>query len=968
MDEHPDCALHYGHVGRAVYIPESKAWTFSRSFARPTPITYTGITTNAIPSPHNVSKSEVYGPYGRPPNQRLISYAHPDLAAHWVSIHDDALSNFVSVTSDFYDPQVSTLLDLGSAWSIRHFDMGARVSIAAAVTGDCSTTITFRLMRADTVKLTNQGLVRAPAIGDSESTEWSTQGARIRQICFARPVEEEEEGATWMAARLTESTVFFRPLYRQNPAAMHIYHDDPAAFPSDLRNSRLDANPTVEIFSSYTGGFPHADVSFNPWWQRQVAIVDSRGNWSIWIISGKLRKANWLVTPGQKGSLPILDSTNANSPRHDGWASIEWVADFSTILVADRRCAMLFQMVGEDTRSSTIELCLGKPSEWILDMQRSSQNPSHFFILTTTRLLWFDVAMSVPNAAGVRPPLRPHTAWCHFRDVEDTTLRISELLVRSELHLVLYSRVTEVVQVFPCPVTTDEGAETVAVSDPFLLSVPSIRDPSAPEKSTRYSTFIFKEVGHSPGSALVEESYSPNMTLVKLFWIDSSLAIHETFYKGPDKDPDEQDTFANNNSILHVTRHYLPRKEKDVADDSNFVVDDWDDSVVVPRVIPMAVASTEVEEDLEWTVDFSRTYNLAVANITTQSGGQSNFTFDKMIDNLKSEEDSAGWRASESILEQCGGRPILDDIDQNSQDLEQLVSMALAGNLNSQGKYPFMLLSMQFSHVFFGMPAISAGNQFGLNLLETYDYLINEWITSLPNDTPNHTRRMKEKVVRGIALDIILARLIRISNRTSYQNSSQAIESVDDDQQMEEPTTPRDIGVQLSSQLHSSQSVVARDEASQPWADKKATSAPLYYHLSAFTTFKKPRTTARNVSSLLSHWQPGSDPSTYVQQSLMVGEDRTSTPSTPKHRTRKRRSYSQSQSTAVDATSLPPTPVVPISRVWGTQPEHILSSSQYIPSSQPRNETMSQTERGNFGAREVKKKTANKKKRRAAGF
>lgn len=34
MDEHSGSALHYGHVGRAVYLPEEQDWTFTRSFAR----------------------------------------------------------------------------------------------------------------------------------------------------------------------------------------------------------------------------------------------------------------------------------------------------------------------------------------------------------------------------------------------------------------------------------------------------------------------------------------------------------------------------------------------------------------------------------------------------------------------------------------------------------------------------------------------------------------------------------------------------------------------------------------------------------------------------------------------------------------------------------------------------------------------------------------------------------------------
>jgi RNA polymerase I-specific transcription initiation factor RRN6 len=34
MDENTDSALHYGHLGRPVYLPDAKAWTFTRSLAR----------------------------------------------------------------------------------------------------------------------------------------------------------------------------------------------------------------------------------------------------------------------------------------------------------------------------------------------------------------------------------------------------------------------------------------------------------------------------------------------------------------------------------------------------------------------------------------------------------------------------------------------------------------------------------------------------------------------------------------------------------------------------------------------------------------------------------------------------------------------------------------------------------------------------------------------------------------------
>jgi hypothetical protein len=34
MDEHSGSALHYGHVGRAIYLPDEQDWIFTRSFAR----------------------------------------------------------------------------------------------------------------------------------------------------------------------------------------------------------------------------------------------------------------------------------------------------------------------------------------------------------------------------------------------------------------------------------------------------------------------------------------------------------------------------------------------------------------------------------------------------------------------------------------------------------------------------------------------------------------------------------------------------------------------------------------------------------------------------------------------------------------------------------------------------------------------------------------------------------------------
>ena len=269
MDEHADCALHYGHIGRAIYHPETRSWTFSRSLARSDSITYTGVTNTTVSPPLiRLSESKTFGPYGQPPDPKLIPHAHPHLAVHWSSIHENEFSRFVTDANEISDPHVSTLLDIGYAVDPGYDDAKLRPSpipIAAVVTGECRNTISFRVLVEDTVELTNEKLsFRVPAIGDTETTEWSTQGARVRQICFAQPMEEDEEKGTWMAARLSESITVFRPLYHREPAPVHLHYDDPAMHSIPLQNSRLDANPAVEILSSYTGGFPYADVAFNP--------------------------------------------------------------------------------------------------------------------------------------------------------------------------------------------------------------------------------------------------------------------------------------------------------------------------------------------------------------------------------------------------------------------------------------------------------------------------------------------------------------------------------------------------------------------------------------------------------------------------------------------------------------------------------------------------------------------------------
>lgn len=361
---------------------------------------------------------------------------HPELAASWSFIREERLSHAVSTATEFCDPRVSSLFDLGNAPDVDNEAL-RMFPIAAIVAGECSDRISFHMIEEDTLQLKHEKSVwmRVPSIGRSETTEWTGCGAPVRQICFARTVEAKP---TWMAARFPQSTIFFRPLYRRDPVANHGDFDgNHDLLPIHGRNSRLDANPLIEISATQTGGFAHADVAFNPWYQRQIAIVDDAGNWSIWEISGRQRreyKGNWTADRVRIGTLPWLDHGITpglrDYPRHDGWASVEWAGDFSSFIVADRRCVMFYRMDGDRVSSYSIELGFERRSEWVLDIKRSSYNESHVFILTTSRIFWFDVGPDVFSAGSSDDNflLHPRLSWRHYRDSEDTTLRFSLLL------------------------------------------------------------------------------------------------------------------------------------------------------------------------------------------------------------------------------------------------------------------------------------------------------------------------------------------------------------------------------------------------------------------------------------------------------------------------------------------------------------------------------------------------------------
>ena len=448
MDDYSSRVLQYGHMGHASYNPETQSWTFARSLHPSRPVLYSGITRTTVPPSCRQSPR-----FSVQETRDSLLKAHPQLAPAWSSYaREEKLSLAISQATKDYDPRISSLFDLGIARGQDWENDARSFPVAVTATGECAERLCFRVLDEDAVKLELEGeapeSIRVPAVGAVDMVEWvGSSRTSVRQISFARIVQGSRPALAaglwahwnrpmWMAARFAHSTTIFRPVYHRKLAPTYVGDAGDGISPM-MRSSRIHPNAVVDIPSSRTGGFEHADVTFNPWYEKEFAIVDEVGNWSIWDVSGTQKPRpntndTWIADCVKSGVLPRPSIHDRHdSPRHDGWARVEWVTDSTTLVVSDRRSIMLYRTQGDrPTLFYTLELGLGRKSEWILDVMRSLHDLSHLFILTTSRILWFDLSFNTFASADEEggSSFFPRLSWYHFRDSEDTTLQLSPLL------------------------------------------------------------------------------------------------------------------------------------------------------------------------------------------------------------------------------------------------------------------------------------------------------------------------------------------------------------------------------------------------------------------------------------------------------------------------------------------------------------------------------------------------------------
>lgn len=421
--------LNYGHAGEAAFSLEAREWSFGRKFTTPT-LKQIGlkhgtqvVSTKVVPASIQYPTSAVSTRLtDAKDNFKTLLRHHPELVpASDLIAEPSGASAAILTTTATYDPLIGSLFASGSVTLDQENRSGIWESprrVAATVTGEAGNILRLTLLNKQTLGWGLDKTIRLAGVTfrDADQGHWNEDAAPIQQVCFA----ESEDRSNFLAVRLPTSIVIFRPVYLQHKrfSGQSPHYKLPASI--------LDARPILKLDIKRTGGFPHADVAFNPDFQMQFAVVDQHHMWSIWDIDSSRKSDVYTMSCHVQGH--IVPQEDDDSIGEDGWARISWVGDVNTVLICNRRRLSVICLQGGSFKFLPCPpLFSPKSSDWILDVKRHPVMRSQFLVLTSTSLLLMAVTTSSDaldrNAQHVGA--RIVASWRHYRGAEDFTLSIS---------------------------------------------------------------------------------------------------------------------------------------------------------------------------------------------------------------------------------------------------------------------------------------------------------------------------------------------------------------------------------------------------------------------------------------------------------------------------------------------------------------------------------------------------------------
>jgi RNA polymerase I-specific transcription initiation factor RRN6 len=424
--------LNYGHAGTSTFDIDLREWSFDRQFTTTT-LKQLGIrdrsSIDAIPASIQHSNTPISTRLTDAKHKaKALLRIHPLLVPAGDLLPDAAATSaaVLSATSN-YDPLIGNLYSTGSITYINSradkWDNPRR--IAATVTGEAGNILRLGFLYQEALGWGSDKSVwiRGDTLRNTESGFWNNEAARIQQVCFS----QSDDRSTLLAVRLLTKTVLFRPFYSQRPQPA-----TPSRYYS-LPPSLIEAHPILTLENEKTGGAPHVDVTFNPEFQLQFAVVDQNHVWSVWDIDHKRKSTEYKLSCLVQG--PITSPEDEELMGEDGWARVLWVGDVNTILVCNRRQLSIVGIEGPSFAYLPCPTVISqRSSDWILDVKRQPGVRGRFLVLTSTELCLMAVTTSSEAVDSSVGPVgaRVLLSWRHYRGPEDFTLSISVSMLNDD--------------------------------------------------------------------------------------------------------------------------------------------------------------------------------------------------------------------------------------------------------------------------------------------------------------------------------------------------------------------------------------------------------------------------------------------------------------------------------------------------------------------------------------------------------
>ncbi|KAK6443221.1 hypothetical protein LTR95_000045 [Oleoguttula sp. CCFEE 5521] len=719
--------LPYGHYGNAVYDPEERTWSFQRAiYEERRVLTPLEDLTSAPPGTRDLPLQ---------PDAKTTDHDHPLFPSIRRQKQIDALirrqpevqptagllgdllrvSEAVEAATANHDPARGRLMSFGR---IFHETLRRPVHAVAFATGPTGSDV-----RIELVQMQRQGWddsrdvwleVPTPTgIG----TTWKGPGVPVQQVHFAQPVEG---GEALLAVRLITSSVIFKPVMRKHGS------------------QRLDANAILEPSINQTGGVPHADIAFNPSYGRQFAVIDQRGDWSVWEstsqMSSKVRR--------------IHTSVSRNTAGHDledGWARIIWVASPSIVLAATRTGATLFGTSTEPAEGTKISLGVLAGSGRVLDIAAIPSHLDWCCVLTSTHLCYVHVAKGKDDTIESRIEARV----AHFRGEADISLRLQVVGDGSDSLALIQSVTSPLVAAYR---TTIDEREILTLQDPTMLRLRSDSDDlSKIVDWTMSSVEIREKTSQRSHSTTISRCQVADIRFLGLTALRQDTASVQELYlshTAADIDlPKELPTWASK----------LEKSSSKVVD--SFVVDD-DEAMPVATLTrtPQPRHRMKSERHLdrtgdEWTVSYERCVCvLGAASAHSKRIEQYLETTGAML-----EWDHNGPVQPMRTLHECeDAEVIVRDLDAATAGLSNLLSSPDQPSNEPDGvgdELPKLVVRQ------LDMPTLSLDDPIPnvATLDSLYDSIVSVWITALPPKASRSVRLAKEQLARRMAASVSLA-------------------------------------------------------------------------------------------------------------------------------------------------------------------------------------------------------------------